>query len=285
MQLMRILRIAVGAFVAALTAGIVRTVLRRRRTTEQPQALRRTATTDRRAVFTTDDLSGLPEPVQDYFANVLEEGQQYIKTVRLEQEGTLRVGDTDASWKQFTATQYITTDPPGFFWDASMRLWPLITFQIRDFYRDGKGSARVSLFGLIPVDGDETNPELDEGELLRYLAEAVWYPTALLPSEGVEWEAVDKRSATATLEYGGASATLMFHFSEDDEVSKVYAEQRPRRVDDGYEPTPWTGRWQEYKTQNGMRIPTAGEVIWHLPDGDMEAWRGKVTDISYNDEA
>lgn len=282
MRLMRVLRIAFGAVVATLIAVIARTVLQRRRTTKQAKTLRRTAATDRRAVFTTDDLDGLPEPVQDYFANVLEEGQQYVESVRLEQDGELRLGDADSSWKPFTATQYITTDPPGFFWDASVRLWALIDLRIRDFYRDGKGSARVSLFGLIPLGGDDTNPELDEGELLRYLAEAVWYPTALLPSKGVEWEAVDERTATATLEYGGATATLTFHFSEDDEVSKVHAEQRPRRVDDGYEPTPWTGRWQDYKTRNGMRIPTAGEVIWHLPDGDMEAWRGRVTDISYN---
>lgn len=283
MRLLRVLRIAVGAVVAGLTAGIVRTVLQRRWTTKQPQTLRRMAMTDRRAVFTTDDLNGLPDPVQDYFANVLQEGQQYVETVRLEQDGKLRLGDADSSWKPFTATQYITTDPPGFFWDASVRLWALVDLRIRDFYRDGRGRARVSLFGLIPLGGDDTNPELDEGELLRYLAEAVWYPTALLPSEGVEWEAVDERTAAATLEYGGASATLTFHFTEDDEVSKVHAEQRPRRVDDGYEPTPWTGRWQDYETRNGMRIPTAGEVIWHLPDGDMKAWRGRVTDISYNE--
>jgi hypothetical protein len=228
------------------------------------------------------DLDEVPQPVRDYFANVLRDGQQYVTTAQLEQEGELRPGDADSEWKPFTATQYITTDPPGFLWDATVRFWPLIDLRIGDRYRDGSGRASVSLLGVLPLGGDEANPELDEGELLRYLAEAVWYPTALLPSEGVEWEAVDDDTARATLEYGGVTATLTFHFNEEDEVTKVHAEQRPRRVDDGYEPTPWTGRWHEYETRNGMHVPTAGEVIWHLPDGDMEAWRGRVTNISYD---
>ena len=38
-----------------------------------------------------------------------------------------------------------------------------------------------------------------EGELMRFLAEAAWYPTALLPSQGVRWQGADERSAFATL--------------------------------------------------------------------------------------
>jgi hypothetical protein len=39
--------------------------------------------------------------------------------------------------------------------------------------------------------------EIARGELMRYLAEAAWYPTALLPSQSVQWEALDDHSATA----------------------------------------------------------------------------------------
>ena len=275
------LRYAIGAVVIALSAVIVGWILQRRRTARQTKHLRRIVTTDRSREVTPEDLRGLPDPVQDYFENVLEEGQQYVKTVRIEQEGELRIGDADSAWKPFTATQYVTTDPPGFVWDASVRLWPLIKVQVRDRYCDGDGNARVSAFGLLPLGSDDANPDLNRGELLRYLAEAVWYPTTLLPSEGVEWEAIDERTAMATLEYGGVTATLTFHFTEDDEVSKVHAEQRPRRVDGGYDPTPWTGRWHDYETRNGIRVPTAGEVVWHLPDGEMEAWRGRLTNINH----
>jgi hypothetical protein len=247
------------------------------------EELRRTAETNRSDVYTEDDLDGVPEPVRGYFENVLKDGQGYVSSVTLKQEGELRLGGIDSAWNPFTATQYITADAPGFFWDAKVRLWPLTYLRIKDIYLDGKGRASVSLFGLIPLGGDEANPELNEGELLRYLAESVWYPTALLPSEGVRWKEIDDSTAEATLEYGGVSASLTFHFDENDIVTKVHAEERPRRVDDGYEPTPWTGHWHDYETHSGMRVPSAGEVVWHLPEGEMEAWRGSITDISYDE--
>jgi len=282
MQVRRLFSILITVPIAIVSAVSVGRLLQRRRATRHRNELRRLATTDRSRTVTTDDFEDLPNPVRDYFANVLDEGQQYVETVTLKQTGELRPGDSESAWKPFTATQYITTDPPGFFWDATVRFWPLVDIHIGDRYCDGDGHARVSALGLVPLGGDDTNPELNRGELLRYLAEAVWYPTALLPSHGVEWDPVDERTATATLESGDTSATLTFHFTDDDEVSKVHAEQRPRRVDDRYEPTPWTGRWHDYQIRNGMRVPTAGEVIWQLPDGEMEAWRGRLTEISYD---
>ena len=39
--------------------------------------------------------------------------------------------------------------------------------------------------------------EVAQGELMRFFAEAAWYPTALLPSQGVRWQAVDDTSARA----------------------------------------------------------------------------------------
>ncbi|WP_338047147.1 DUF6920 family protein [Natrinema pellirubrum] len=56
-----------------------------------------------------------------------------------------------------------------------------------------------------------------------------------------------------------------------------------RRVDDGYELMPWSGYWRNYETRNGMTVPTEGEVVWYLPDGDVHAWQGRVTDIQYDE--
>nr|WP_308986957.1 DUF6544 family protein [Natrinema thermotolerans] len=65
-------------------------------------------------------------------------------------------------------------------------------------------------------------------------------------------------------------------------MTRVYAD-RYRRVDDGYELMPWSGYWRNYETQNGVTVPTEGEVVWHLPDGDVHAWQGRVTDIQYDE--
>ena len=274
--------------VLGMTALVLVTVLAGRLWRQQESArrieeLRRPATVGRERQFTRDDLDDLPDPVRRYLSSVLPTDRSSVDSIRIQQDGELRLGDASSPWRSFTATQHVTVDPPGFFWDASIRLAPLVSVGVRDLYRDGNGSASVSLFGVVPVDGADPSPELNEAELLRYLAEAVWYPTALLPSEGVTWEPIDDSTARATIEHGDVSASLEFSFDEDDQVTRVYAEERHRRVDDGFEPTPWSGYWYDYRTRNGMRIPMAGEVVWHLPDGDLNAWRGQVTGISYDE--
>lgn len=283
---MRLARFLRGCLVTALALVIAVAVgkgWRQRETDRWVDALHQQATTGRDGEFTNADLDGLPEPVRAYFATVLEEGQPYVGSVRLEQEGELRLTDASSPWRSFTATQHITVDPPGFFWDAAVSLGPLLSLHIRDLFQDGDGTAAVSLFGVVPLDGAEPSPELNEAELVRYLAEAVWYPTALLPREGVEWEPVDENSARATIEHDGVSASLTFTFNDADEVTRVHADERYRRVDGGYEPTPWTGYWHDYETRHGMRVPTAGEVVWHLPEGDMTAWRGRIVASSYDE--
>ena len=49
--------------------------------------------------------------------------------------------------------------------------------------------------GLFTVAAMHNTAELNQGELMRFFAEAAWYPTALLPSQGVVWEAIDDNSA------------------------------------------------------------------------------------------
>lgn len=279
----RVVHWITGAIIALLVILIAGITWRRRETARWVDELRRPANTEHKGVFTAGDLEGLPAPVRAYFENTLQEGQPYIDSVRLKQDGKLRAGDASSSWRPFTATQHVTIDPPGFFWNASITLFPFVSLRIRDLFRDGDGSARVSLYGVVPLDGAEPSKELNEAELVRYLAEAVWYPTALLPSEGVQWEPVDDQTAKAAINHGDVSASLTFSFNEDDEVARVYTEQRYRRVDGEFDPTPWSGYWHDYQIRNGVRIPTKGEVVWHLLDGDLNAWQGQITEIHYDE--
>ena len=53
-----------------------------------------------------------------------------------------------------------------------------------------------------------TDASLREGALQRYLAEAVWLPPSLLPSERLQWTAMDESHARATLHDGETVATL-----------------------------------------------------------------------------
>lgn len=146
-------------------------------------------------------------------------------------------------------------------------------------YKQGDGILRARLLGIVPVASVGPSPEMDEGELVRYLAEAVWFPTALLPTQSVEWEAIDDHSARAILEHRNRVASLRFHFNDQNEVERVTTE-RYRQEDDAY--APWTGYFREYEERQGMQIPTDAEVEWNLPDDDLSYWRASIEKIDYH---
>jgi hypothetical protein len=228
--------------------------------------------------FDPADLEGTPDPVRRYFETVLDEGHPHVRTVRLEQDGEFRLGGADAGWKPLEATQHYTVDPPGFVWDATIDVAPFLPARVVDAYAHGEGYLRGKLLSTITVVDVGPDPKMNESELVRYLAETPWFPTALLPAAGVEWEAIDDRSARATLEHDGNEASVVFHFDDGNLIERVTTE-RYRQEDDAM--APWEGRFWAYEEHNGMRIPTAAEVAWDLPAGELSYWRATVDAIEH----
>jgi hypothetical protein len=237
------------------------------------------------------ELDPLPSPVQRYFRTVLKEGQPLVAAVSVEHTGTFNKSDQRENWKPFTSTQRVTTKRPGFVWDARIAMMPGIKVRVHDAYvalggagdsaRGGEGILHAALFGILPLVNMRGTPELAEGELMRFFAEAAWYPTALLPSQGVRWEAVDNTSAKATLKDGGLTLTMLFRFDQAGLIASVRTEGRGRTVNRTVVPTPWEGRWFDYEVRDGMRVPIEGEVAWVLPEGSKSYWRGRIKSLSY----
>ena len=228
------------------------------------------------------DLDGLPPPVQRYLRAALTEGQRRIRSVDMAQVGTMDLGERTPRWKPFRATERFTIDRPGFVWDAAIAVFPGVPVRVHDAYVAGEGRLHPAVFGLFTLtDQRDTGGELAQGELLRFLAEAPWYPTALLPSQGVRWEAIDARSARATLTDGDRSAVLVFQFDEADLIVGVEAIGRYRAVDGRMVATPWKARFSSYQERSGILVPTQAEVMWVLPEGPSPYWRGELTEILY----
>lgn len=227
------------------------------------------------------ELEGLPAPVARYFRAALQKGAPMVAGAHARHEGTFDMGEGAARWKRFTSEQKVVTRRPGFDWDARIRILPGVAVQVHDAYVAGEGVLRASVLGLYTVMDMQGTGELAEGELMRFLAEAAWYPTALLPSQGVQWEAVDARSADAVLVDGGIRLAIRFTFDEEGLISTARAEARARAVDGELVPTPWRGRFWDYAERGGMRVPLSGAVAWLLPEGPRPYWRGRLTAIEY----
>ena len=204
-----------------------------------------------------------------------------VAGVRVRHEGTFNMGETKDQWKPFTSDQKVVAQRPGFDWNGRVAMMPGLPVRVHDAYVAGEGTLHASLLGLFSVVDMRGTSDVAEGELMRFFAEAAWYPTALLPSQGVRWEAKDDHSAYATLEEGDISITMLVTFNEEDLIDTVRAQARGRAVGGEVLPTPWQGRFWNYRERGGMQVPLDGEVAWLLPEGENPYWRGHITEISY----
>ncbi|HPU97785.1 MAG TPA: hypothetical protein PLO53_07500 [Candidatus Hydrogenedentes bacterium] len=227
------------------------------------------------------EIASLPPPVRRYFETVLRPGQPMITGVSMEHVGEINLGSGRENWKPFVSTQRVTTDPPGFDWYGRVRLGPGIAAEVHDAYVGGRGILCARAAGIVTLVHANGTPEVNKGELMRYLAEGAWYPTALLPSRGISWEAVDDVSARAILADGDTEVALLFHFTPSGLIESVLAEDRPMMDKGSVRPMRWEGRWRGEITVDGIRVPAEGEVAWLLSEGRKPYWRGRVTRITY----
>ncbi|NPU85712.1 MAG: hypothetical protein HPY65_14645 [Syntrophaceae bacterium] len=273
--------IILTVFVVVFTAVLVIANVRWQAKTEDLAARAGASLAGAPAFFNISELEGLPEPVQRYFRAVLPEGRPVIRRARLKQDGEFLVRPESNRWIPFRAEQTVGVNPAVFVWDARMAMVPGIDIRVRDAFAAGHGSMHASILALIPLVTAEGTPGIAVGALQRYLAEAAWFPTALLPSQGVSWTAIDASSARATLDTSGVKVSLVFRFGDDGLIRSAYAPDRPRSVGGREVPTPWEGRWLEYGILGEMRVPVRGEVAWLLPEGRQVYWKGRITEALY----
>jgi hypothetical protein len=235
------------------------------------------------ARFDAHELEGLPAPVQRYFRAVLTDRQPIIAAASIEMTGTMNMSATAEQWKPFTSRQRVVTRRPGFLWDAQVDMFPGVPAHVEDSYIAGHGLLIAKVFGLFTVADSHGEGEIARGEFMRYFAESPWYPTALLPSQGVRWEAEDDASARATLIDCPITLTLLFRFNDAGLIASVHAESRGAGVgkDGVMVMLPWDCALSDYHPQEGMQIPMTGEAAWVRPEGRKVYFVGHVKKLSY----
>lgn len=230
--------------------------------------------------------AGLPALVARYFAMVVPEGLTRVRGAHIRWTGEFQMRP-GSGWRPFEAEQEFTTSPPGFVWDARIQMMPLVRVQVRDQYVAGQGAMLGKVGGLITVVNEGGTPEMASSALIRWLGEAVWFPTALLPAgpngDGVRWDAVNDTTARATVTDAGTTVSAEFHFAPTGEITRMTA-MRYRDVNGTGVLTPFEGQYRNYARHDGVLIPMAAEVAWLLPEGRFPYWRGRPVMVRYDRE-
>ncbi|MBL7006630.1 MAG: hypothetical protein ISR78_06090 [Spirochaetia bacterium] len=247
---------------SCLVANQIRDEVRRLQSSVEPQQAK---------TYHEDQLQGLPEPVQRYFKYSLQNGQPYISSVYLKHDGQFKTA-LDRNWIPIKGEQHFTIEKPGFLWKGRTLL-----FTVWDAFISGKGEIKVFLLNLFKVvDGE--GPEYDQGELLRWLGESVWFPTNLLPSTRLQWTAINGDEAKLTFHYKDQILNYKVSFNEKGEITQL----ETQRYMGNENLETWIGRVSDYEEVNGMKIPMRIEAFWKLSDGEHSYAQFTIRDIHHN---
>jgi hypothetical protein len=244
------------------------------------EAARRPASTSR---YDVRELEGLPAPVHRYFRAALDDGQPIVASVRVEHAGTFNVTalTNRELWMPFTSEQHVVTNRPGFVWNARMALLPGMAIHVHDAYAAGVGTLHPAVLGLFSLTKQRGTGDIARGELMRYMMEAAWYPTALLPSQGTTWSAVDEVSAGATMTDGAITLAMRFTFGAGGLIESIRADARGALVGGKVVMLPWEGHLSNYQRRAGMLVPLTAEAAWLPPGARKPYWRGTILSADY----
>lgn len=186
----------------------------------------------------------------------------------------------DGDWYPFSATHWCVSETPGFLWAAQMNIFPGVDIAVRDKYVKGKANMAVNLLSTISV-GDVSGPDIDQGALLRYLAEIVWVPSFAI-SPHIQWEQLNNLQVRATVRYGEQTGSATFTFNRMGLPVKIEAQRYYYRKE-GSTPEPWliTLNENSYKSFNGVAVPMKAEITWKLKEGDYKWLKLELKEVKY----
>lgn len=225
------------------------------------------------------DWQNLPAPAQKYFSRVLKEGTPYATAARMRMVGEYLPAPRQTPLA-FGAEEYFDGVTPGFIWFAKIKLNKHLWNASMERYQRGEGRYSISLLGAFNKADGHFAP--DPSSLARYLAEAVWFPTALLPGGAVRWEAVDDSRARAVITDGAQTASALFTFDGEGLAVSATSQDRIPPENPNRRKMKWTLRYADYRDFGGMKIPCDIRGEWDVIGKPFEYTRFTLSDVEFN---
>lgn len=232
----------------------------------------------RSQIVTADMLEPLPAPARRYLTHAGVIGTPWIETVRLQYTGRFRTG-RDKPWMRISATQIYTTNPPGFQWKARLSMLGLPLLRGQDTYKNGHGHMFGKLVGVFTI-FDARGDEMDQGTMVRYLNEMIWFPTAFL-SDYITWEHVSDHAVDVTFHDGGRSVTARLYIDDNGRLMNFVA-PRYAEKDGAFTLHDWATPITEYTALAGLNLPVHGRAVWYMPEGDLAYADLTIREVEYN---
>jgi hypothetical protein len=225
--------------------------------------------------ITEEELKNLPSCVQKWIRQSGSVGKTFPSRVRIRQKGSLRTSPK-GMWMDFSATQYVSLNSPGFVWNANINIYGIFRIAGRDKFMRGHGHMLIKplyLFSAV----NSAGPEIDQGSMLRFLGELSWFPYAAA-RDYLSWEEVDANSARVTMTYGDQQVSGQFFFDDSGRFVRFEA-LRYGDFDGEFRQETWAVTTTRYRAFRGVTIGSGNEVTWKLSEGDFKWLRLNITSL------
>jgi hypothetical protein len=200
-----------------------------------------------------------------------------VRAVRTIQRGEFRTAP-GAKWMPFTAEEFIDANRSAFRWEARFGGGRLGSVAVTDAYEEGHGRLVIKLGGVVPVKKVQ-GPEVDRGELQRYLAGISSCPPIVLNHRSLAWTASGPVTLRLSDQEDPGGATVDLELAKDGRPL-VCRGDRPRLVGKRSILTPWSGTGADFKEWEGFRAARQLEAAWLLPEGPFTYFRAEVTSLT-----
>ena len=150
-----------------------------------------------------------------------------------------------------------------------------------DSYINGKGNMLIKLNSSITV-ADSWGIELDKSGLFRYISEAVFFPTKLLPTKNLLWNILDSNVAEIKFTNSANSIVAKLYFDSEYKITKIETYDKYRALEEGFEKSLYTIYFYNYETVNELfKVPKKMEVEWDLASGKFNYGKFNIEKIIY----
>ncbi len=226
--------------------------------------------------ITEEDLDHLPPPVRKYLKYVGVVGKPRIKNVSVEFEGRMR--KKNGAWFKFSSSQYNFFDNPARFFFMKARSNGLPTNGYHS-YADEEASMKIRLLSQFDV-VDIKSDELFEAETVTFFNDMCVLAPGSLIDPRINWKTIDDTTAMAKFSNQGVSISATLIFNQKGQLVNFVSDDRYEISD--MKKYRFSTPIGEYKLLNGYNLPTYGDAIWHLPQGDFVYGKFQIKDIQYN---
>ena len=229
-------------------------------------------------LFTEESIKELPGPLKKYLrvCGYMETPVPLNANVNWA-ESWLKMSP-DKEWKELRTLQFNSVKPLGR--SAYMKILN-IPVAARDLYKNNYGEMKVKLMSLIKVAFDNSK-EIAQSALITTFCEFMLVPGYLL-LENVEWEEIDDYTVKGTLVDNGIEVSGLFYFNEEGLFTHFETFDRYfTKAKNSYEKVKFSIVVESYKIQKDLKIAEKVKVMWHLPEGDYEYYKGTIDKIEFN---